>query len=278
MTSPNSSRRTPEDAAMTRNDDDTKSSVATAAVAHQRNENCTKKEHSFVVSHEARKPIVVQTICKVLNAELSKNDEESIVNALTTLANLCYGHNKDKASQRCNRKAVCQCNGHTVVLRVMQKWQFSYGVQSAGCRAIQHMLLENGVPPSVFVRNGGFEVVLNAMNRFKTSKLVQGHGCGALANLVFHATSVERFFQLNGLDSLMHAMRSFPKSRGLMLHGSWVLCKLSQCRAYNSRIVSAGALTLLAKTMEEHQAEKCIFDRAKFAMTHLLKLMPEIIA
>ena len=277
MTSRNGTKSATGASAIARNDQDSKSTAA-ASVVHGHKDPRTKNEPSVAVARGAEKPVVVEAISKILVMELSKSDEDSIIKALTTIANLCYGSKIAKATQRRNRKAVFQSDGHTVVLRVMKKWKYSCNVQSAGCRAIQHMLLDDGVPPALFVRKGGFEVVLEAMNRFKTSKLVQGHGCGALANLVFHSTSVDRFFQLNGLESLMHAMRSFPKCRGLVLHGSWVLCKLSQLQQYNSRLVSAGALTLLAKIMEENQTEKCIFDKARFALTHLLKLMPEIVA
>lgn len=223
--------------------------------------------HEFTMDHDPR-PVPdnnLDGISRVLMNDLYSENEGEVVNALNNLASGCV----DEKS----RFRVFEAGGHTAVLRTMRKWFHSHAVQSVGCRTLQNMCLNNGVPKNIAANLGAFDVVCTAMENFPSSEIVQECGCGALLNLSYYESGADRLMtHSNAFFCLDRALRSFPGSRDLQYWAVSAIRNISRYEKHRQQLVDSGYLNMLLDIIEAYKDDEQIHDAAGSAMGRLLDL------
>lgn len=190
--------------------------------------------------------------CKVLKYSGSYEQNEDIVGSdLNSIANIC--------------------TFHIIVKAMKMKLQFP-SVQSLGCKVIEESLYITSMEKrNAAVDSGALIAVLDAMKYFPNRLNVQRNGCGALLVLVWDTKHIaQKLIELNGLQLIVFALKTFKDDIVLVRNSCWLLCNISEmindsgCSkfSFQQSLVDANTLSVLGIAFQDYKIHGSVLIRS----------------
>jgi hypothetical protein len=179
----------------------------------------------------------------------------------------------DRLARRCRkseeiRDEAYRAGGHAIIVMAMRRWRDNELIQAGGCRCMTNMSCQYPDAKRSFAMIGGVESALMSMKTFPDSLQVQGFGCGALMNILCgHSEDKfdvslkisERFVnQLDGISTVVEAMKRFPEDTKIQLGGCGLFQNLAQNKAFIYSMMQGGAVAAVGASLTSHPSDPSI--------------------
>lgn len=169
------------------------------------------------------------------------------------------------------RRQVLYAGGHLLLLHVLKDHLPQRDIQTAAFMALMTLCVSHTARSLVASSSmGGVAVFLTGMNHHADDAFLQTTGCGILVQLCQQdgndagaATVKTLIVSCNGIPIVLRSMVAFLDEARLQRYACLLLDKLAQRKAYQTLLVTEGAISVLGGTMKRYQANSEVFVAAQ---------------